>query len=270
MAPIPRRKPVAWIPDFRTILINVPWICIRPLKALWMWWMVTGSLDGADGPWGSFHGNTPTGTAPDPWPEPHQVVHRPGCDPEAAPLCANLTGLLYCMDDPEFPALDLSEAVAAEDPLLFNRKYSDVFRQSGKDLVEGIGKYQEEHFSYSYYTGASGGRSPYDVSHWVGPEGYLCPADVKYANPQRARNVNGQWRVVVNLGPGLTQTLRIETCLTPGSACRLLAPCFGSKCAQVFAYHRMLAFDPCDPHRGLFVDVFRFPAACSCHVPRQS
>ena len=50
----------------------------------------------------------------------------------------------------------------------------------------------------------------------MGPEGYLCPSDVKYAMPKRARNVNGEWRVVVNDVHYYTQTARMETCLTPG------------------------------------------------------
>ena len=87
---------------------------------------------------------------------------------------------------------------------------------------------QEDHFDYKYYTGASKGPSPYDASHWIGPEGYLCPSDVKYAMPKRARNVNGDWRVIVNGIHYYSQTARMETCLTPDSACRLLAPCYQS------------------------------------------
>ena len=61
---------------------------------------------------------------------------------------------------------------------------------------------------------------------------------------------------------------RLETCLTPDSACRLLAPCYQSKCTQKYVYERMLAYDPCDPYKGLFIDVFKFPSACSCHIPQ--
>jgi hypothetical protein len=126
--------------------------------------------------------------------------------------------------------------------------------------------FQEYLFDYTTYSGASKGRSPYDASHWIGPEGYLCPSDVVYAMPKRARNVNGEWRVVVNGVLQHTQTARFETCLFPDSACRLLAPCYQSKCTQKHVYHRMLAFDPCDPYKGVFIDVFKFPSACSCHV----
>ena len=68
------------------------------------------------------------------------------------------------------------------------------------------------------------GRSPYDATHWIGPEGYLCPSDVKYAMPKRARNVNGEWRVVVNDVHYYTQTARMETCLTPGKLAKTNLP----------------------------------------------
>ena len=43
-----------------------------------------------------------------------------------------------------------------------------------------------------------------------------------------------------------------------------------SKCTQKYVYERMLAYDPCDPYKGLFIDVFKFPSACSCHIPQPS
>merc|ERR1712183_406638 len=64
-----------------------------------------------------------------------------------------------------------------------------------------------------------------------------------------------------------TPSTRLETCLTPDSACRLLAPCYQSKCTQKYVYHRMLSVDPCDPYRGFFIDTYKLPSACSCHVP---
>merc|ERR1712029_222574 len=45
------------------------------------------------------------------------------------------------------------------------------------------------------------------------------------------------------------------------------APCYQSKCTQKFVYHRMLSLDPCDPYRGFFIDTYKLPSACSCHIP---
>lgn len=201
-------------------------------------------------------------------PEPHAY-----CDPKTPPKCAEGSDLPYCVPDPEYPAYDIANKISA-DPL-FLKKYADVADQSADDLVEFIAKAQEESFDYKYYTGASKGPSPYDASHWIGPEGYLCPSQVDYARITRAVNVEGYWRIILQHIPegygyghyNYTQTTRLETCLFPDSACRLLAPCYQSKCTQKFVYHRMLSVDPCDPYRGFFIDTYKLPSACSCHVP---
>eukprot|EP00096_Caligus_rogercresseyi_P004564 TRINITY_DN188_c0_g1_i1.p2 TRINITY_DN188_c0_g1~~TRINITY_DN188_c0_g1_i1.p2 ORF type:complete len:223 (-),score=68.17 TRINITY_DN188_c0_g1_i1:285-953(-) len=204
-------------------------------------------------------------------PPPAGPYHAPSyghhyCDPKAPPACANASGLAYCLDDPYYPEYELKSAISAD--YLFAKKYSDIVDQSANDLVELIAKEQEEGFNYEYYSGASKGPSPYDASHWIGPEGYLCPSDVKYAMPRRASNVNGEWRVIVNHVHYYTQTTRFETCLFPDSACRLLAPCYKSKCTQKYVYQRMVSYDPCDPYKGLFIDIYKFPSACSCHIPQ--
>merc|ERR1712026_417503 len=138
-----------------------------------------------------------------------------------------------------------------------------------------IAKPQEESFDYKYYTGASKGPSKYDASHWIGPEGYLCPSDVDYAKITRAVNVEGYWRIILQHIPegygyghyNYTWATRLETCLYPDSACRLLAPCYQSKCTQKYVYHRMLSVDPCDPYRGFFIDTTSFPALAPATFP---
>jgi len=60
-----------------------------------------------------------------------------------------------------------------------------------------VNQFQEHAFDYSYYSGSSKGSSPYDASHWIGPEGYLCPSDVDYAKIRRAVNVEGFWRIIL-------------------------------------------------------------------------
>lgn len=207
---------------------------------------------------------TPYHSKPAPY---HPAPHKKGyCDPKLPPYCANATGLHYCLEDPHYPEYDIKLAISQD--YLFEKKFTDVPDQTANDLVQHLDKYVEDAFNYNYYTGASKGLSPYDITHWVGPEGYLCPSEVLYAMPKRARNVNGDWRVIVNNANYYTQTTRLETCLTPDSACRLLAPCYQSKCTQKYVYERMLAYDPCDPYKGLFIDVFKFPSACSCHIPQ--
>ena len=150
----------------------------------------------------------------------------------------------------------------------FPKKYADVADQSANTLVQHISAEQEHRFDYKFYTGYSKGKSPFDLTHWTGPEGYICPSEVLYAKPKRARNVAGEWRVIVNEVHYYTQTERIETCLRPDNACRLLAPCYNSKCTQKYVFRRMLSFDPCDPYKGLFIDIYKLPSACSCHLEK--
>merc|ERR1711994_39887 len=207
-------------------------------------------------------------------PAPHHP-HAPHgyCDPKAPPKCALDTDLPFCIEDAEYPEYEIANKIS-QDPI-FLKKYSDLPDQSANDLVEEITALQEATFDYNYYTGASKGPSPYDASHWIGPEGYLCPSQVDYVKIKRAVNVEGFWRVVLQHIPhdygyghyNYTQTTRLEACLTPDSACRLLAPCYGSKCTQKYVYHRMLSYDPCDPYRGFFIDTYKLPSACSCHIP---
>ena len=148
------------------------------------------------------------------------------------------------------------------DPLVL-KKYADVANQSADDLIDGITKSQEEKFDYSFYNGKQ-----FDQGNWVGGEGFICPSDVKYARPLRAKNADGEWRVIVqdNVWPNYPQTQRVETCLFPEAACRTLAPCHHSKCLQKYVYHRMLSFDPCDSYKGVFIDTYKLPSACSCHI----
>ncbi|XP_037775699.1 protein spaetzle 3-like [Penaeus monodon] len=196
----------------------------------------------------------------------HQHTYDHGyCDPTVAPACAANSTLSYCLEDTEYPEYEIKAAITADH--LFAKKYADVADQSADDLVDMLTKDQEEAFDYSYYTGASTGDSPYDATHWAGPEGYICPSEVVYAMPKRAQNVDGKWRVIVNDIHYYSQTARLETCLFPEAACRALAPCYQSHCTQKSVYHRLLSYDPCDPYKGLFIDIYKMPSACSCHLP---
>jgi len=219
---------------------------------------------------------SPAPYAPAPYAPAHPAPapHHGYCDPKAAPKCAEGSDLPYCVVDPEYPAYDIANKISQD--ALFLKKYADIADQSADDLVQDITKAQEEGFDYSYYTGASKGPSPYDATNWIGPEGYLCPSDVDYSKITRAVNVEGYWRIILQHIPegygyghyNYTQTTRLETCQYPDSACRLLAPCYQSKCTQKYVYHRMLSVDPCDPYRGFFIDTYKLPSACSCHIPQ--
>ncbi|XP_076059641.1 neurotrophin 1-like [Oratosquilla oratoria] len=187
------------------------------------------------------------------------------CDPKARPACAATSNITYCLEDEQYPEYEIKGAISADN--VFAKKYHDIADQSADDLIDMITKDQEEAFDDSFYTGASTGDSPYDTTHWSGPEGFICPSDVAYAMPKRAQNVDGNWRVIVNDVHYYTQTARLETCLYPDISCRGLAPCYHSHCTQKYIYHRLLSFDPCESYKGLFIDIYKLPSACSCLYP---
>ena len=51
-----------------------------------------------------------------------------------------------------------------------------------------------------------------DTRDFANEGGYLCPSEVKYARPKRARNSKGEWKFIVNMDK-YTQTVRMEKCM---------------------------------------------------------
>lgn len=96
--------------------------------------------------------------------------------------------------------------------------------------------------------------------------GFICPSEVMYGKPKLAKNKKGFWKVIVNAGE-FTQTVRLEKCLLPNKKCNYVsAISFESRCAQVHSYHRLLVFEK---GRGFYIDTFRLPTGCNCHVTRR-
>ena len=113
----------------------------------------------------------------------------------------------------------------------------------------------------------------------------LCRSSVYLAQPRRAKNLLGQWKVVVNLpghkyrGIAISQLVRVEECSRPNSECALQAragqtsrpaqqqqgPLARSRCLQHYENQRLVAWSH---QQGLHVDIFRVPISCSCHIRR--
>lgn len=115
----------------------------------------------------------------------------------------------------------------------------------------------------------------------------MCRSSIYMAQPRRAKNLIGQWKVVVNLpghkyrGTAVSQMIRVEECSRPNSECAAppgqvsslrsppnqLAPALlpKSRCLQHYENQRLVAWSN---QLGLHVDIFRVPIACSCHIRR--
>ncbi|ODM95494.1 hypothetical protein Ocin01_11183 [Orchesella cincta] len=86
-----------------------------------------------------------------------------------------------------------------------------------------------------------------------------CESTVEIVTPYWAANSGGKVRAIVNT-QHFEQAIHQEVC-TKTSTKR----CFGEcGCEQKYKWHRLLAYDPDNDCRGIFMDWFLFPSCCVC------
>ncbi|XP_076049093.1 protein spaetzle 3-like isoform X2 [Oratosquilla oratoria] len=86
-----------------------------------------------------------------------------------------------------------------------------------------------------------------------------CESTVDIQSPYWATNSASKVRAIVNT-EGFEQPIHQEIC-TKQSTKRCGGEC---SCEQKYKYHRLLAYDPEDDCRGIFMDWFLFPSCCVC------
>ncbi|XP_068225927.1 uncharacterized protein [Palaemon carinicauda] len=167
-----------------------------------------------------------------------------------------------CLDSIEYP----HEAILSSlirDPSRSDTMIAEVRSQSADDLVDGVSSSQESKYDYQHYFGnRRAGTENHVHRDFARDGGYLCPSEVKYARPKRARNSKGRWKYIVNLDK-YSQTIRMEKCMKPGGACSYVSHHYRATCNQVHNYHRLLSWED---GRGLHMDIFKVPSCCSCHI----
>ncbi|XP_042204209.1 uncharacterized protein LOC121853893 [Homarus americanus] len=161
-------------------------------------------------------------------------------EPEV-PVCASATNATWCLEDDNYPEYEIKQAVDYHYQKVLDL-YTDVADLDTKLSVERPDTLQEET--------------------------YLCPSETSYVKPLRAQNSIGKWRIIVNdievHYETLTQTTRIEQCLTSGNYCPKVPVCYESKCLQKSIYHRFLVYDPYDQYFPFAIETFKLPASCAC------
>jgi len=102
----------------------------------------------------------------------------------------------------------------------------------------------------------------------------VCQSDLAFTQPSYARDTRGREVVVVQAG-GVRQSVSVDTCLSPGSACPGLATCSNdlaggqrSLCVQRFTHQQMLAIPAAGPPCPIITAV-KFPSGCVCHAQTQ-
>jgi len=166
---------------------------------------------------------------------------KPTYEAPAVPACAANTTKPWCLEDEEYPTYEIKHAVDYHFSKVIDL-YADVAEPDTELSVERPNTLEEET--------------------------YLCPSETAYVKPLRAQNTDGKWRVIVNNIEAhyqtLTQTTRIEECLTSGEVCPLVPDCYESKCLQKSIYHRFLVYDPYDQYFPFAIETFKLPASCAC------
>ncbi|GFY54650.1 protein spaetzle 3 [Trichonephila inaurata madagascariensis] len=86
-----------------------------------------------------------------------------------------------------------------------------------------------------------------------------CESAVEIVTPYWASNSAGKIRAIVNT-QHLQQAIQQEVCQAVQTK-----KCNGDcNCEQKYKWHRLLAYDPDDDCKGIFMDWFLFPSCCVC------
>ncbi|GAB0091806.1 Protein spaetzle 3 [Sergentomyia squamirostris] len=87
----------------------------------------------------------------------------------------------------------------------------------------------------------------------------ICESKVEIVAPYWASNSAGKIRAIVNT-QHFEQAIHQEVCTKPQTA-RCGGEC---GCEQKYKWHRLLAYDPDNDCKGIFMDWFLFPSCCVC------
>ncbi|XP_063600284.1 protein spaetzle 3-like [Penaeus indicus] len=86
-----------------------------------------------------------------------------------------------------------------------------------------------------------------------------CESKTEIVTPYWANNSAGKVRAIVNTNE-FSQAIHQEVCVKQSTK-RCGGEC---ACEQKYKWHRLLAYDPDNDCRGIFMDWFLFPSCCSC------
>jgi len=91
----------------------------------------------------------------------------------------------------------------------------------------------------------------------------VCESKVEIVTPFWASNSNGKVRAILN-NKEFEQAIHQEIC-TKSSTLRCQRDC---SCEQKYKWHRLLAYDPNNDCKGIFMDWFLYPSCCVCRCQK--
>ncbi|KAI2796193.1 hypothetical protein BLOT_016005, partial [Blomia tropicalis] len=152
-------------------------------------------------------------------------------------------------------------AFIEENKALIRRMFGDYHTQSDWFHPE-----TREHFS-SFHDGPD--RKVKRAKRSIGPSPLTnnkvdsCQSSVEIVTPYWASNSGGKIRAIVNT-QHLQQAIQQEVC----QAVQTKHCNQDCTCEQKYKWHRLLAYDPDDDCKGIFMDWFLFPSCCICRCKK--
>ncbi|XP_046916007.2 protein spaetzle 3 isoform X2 [Dermatophagoides farinae] len=132
----------------------------------------------------------------------------------------------------------------------------------GDDDVDGEFR---DHFSsfHDHHSGHHRSRRSIKPKLLSGNKVDSCESTVEIVTPYWASNSAGKIRAIVNT-QHLQQAIQQEVCQAVQTR-RCNKDC---RCEQKYKWHRLLAYDPDDDCKGIFMDWFLFPSCCVCRCAK--
>ncbi|GFS45388.1 neurotrophin 1 [Trichonephila inaurata madagascariensis] len=163
-------------------------------------------------------------------------------DANATPACAQENNSTLCFEDQDYPRREVLFALNS-DPLLMDRLTLPDQQLDAISLVE-------QNVSESLDS----------------QDNYICKSDIKYGLPLRAKDIKGQWKIIINVekamgGGRFMQPVRLEVCKGAGEPCNFTQT--KTACVQKYSLQRLLSWSP---EKGVHNDVYKLPIACSCQL----
>jgi hypothetical protein len=93
-----------------------------------------------------------------------------------------------------------------------------------------------------------------------------CQTTNLLVKPLRLRNIDRDWLVIVQDTNDIFQREEIAICSHPNVPCRHNISSRSAYCHQKYSTRKLLAFDPCNPVRGVYVESFKLQSACDCRL----
>lgn len=90
-----------------------------------------------------------------------------------------------------------------------------------------------------------------------------CPGEKTFHMPPWIQNVDGKWRLIVDMEPFVPRIQTVRCLHNTTRNCR-----DGCKCKQHMTRYMLLALDPDNDCAGIFNDLFSLPSECVCNCPK--